>query len=881
MNRFSRIFPRRRFTEELSLEVCAHLEERMAELIEAGMDPTQARTRTYREFGNVGLVLEDSRAVWTYRWLESLTRDVHYAFRALARQKGFAAAACVTLALGVGASVAILELIDGLWLRPLGGAQGHEIVRLFGVTSHGRQHLFSYPEYEAFAHDTSAFQSLIAVGRRGVRIARPDGTRPLFLVNVVSGNLFEAFGIRAVVGRLVDGTDERFPPPNDRVVILGHSFWQRQFGGDPGVIGSSLRIESGQGTSLLTITGVLPAEFRDIETGDDRDLWLPVQTALQIFPRANFEARDRRWFTLLGRLASAASADQATTQVATVAARLARIWPASNTDRGAVVVSDLRYRLENAGMNGVVLLAVALAALLLCCVNVISLLLARNLSRRQELAIRVALGIDRLGLVRQLMVEHAVLGITGVVLGITLGAALIQVLPSLFVPAPGLAYARHFALNTRVVVIAAATAILAVALFGLVPSWRASDLQLVPALRGTGVTGSHSHGAYRVRRWLVVIQIGVSVVLLSGSGVFTKSLMNSRSARSGVSQTPLLVAWLGGAGEREAHVYREIVDRLRALPGVRDVAYATRVSLSLSGGGMMQRVSLPRSASLAGEPPVEVKFNSISTNFLRVTGVPIVRGRGFTDLDQTSGPPVALINEHGAARFWPDDDPVGKIIRTVETGVDHLIVGVTRNTPIDTIGEAPEPYIYLPFHRTPSREVTVVVSAGTNSAALAQPLRRALVSINPQLDPLTLTTMRDLIRFSTARTQLVTQLVSALAVFALLFTAVGLCGVVSFGVHQRISEIALRRALGAQRSEILALILRDVASLAWLGAVIGIPAALAATRLASALLFGVRPWDPGSLIVALVIPTLVVFAAGSYPAYLATRIAPLQGLRCE
>lgn len=879
MNLLTHWLKRRRFDQELASELEAHLLERTQELVDSGMDRRQAEMIARREFGNLTATLERGRDVWTLPTIESLFKDVRYGARTLARRPGFTAVIVITLALGIGANAAIFGLIDGLWLHPMGVTRPAEIARIFSTTPQDHEGLFSFPEYQAIAGQAGAFSAVVACGNRGVRIKAADGTHELLLVNVVSHNFFDALGVLPAAGRLFNAS---VPSVEHAVAVLGFTFWQRHFGGRRDIVGQALRVEHGSGDVVLTIIGVLPSTFRSLEAGGDRDLWIPAGSAVQIYGKGNFTSRDFRWFRVVGRLAPNASVERARSQVRILTARLTQEWPASNAGRSANVVSDLEYRVKQAGGNGVALVSVALLVVLLCCLNVANLLLARNLVRRTEFSVRLALGVERLRLARQLIIENALLGIGGLALGLALGSVLIQLLPALFVPPPGMTAFLNFRFDARVVVFSAAVALAALFIFGAVPAWRAASVDPAPALRGSSTGVQFSPAAHRLRRWCVVAQIGISLVLLAGSGALVESLFNSRSSKSGYAARPLLLAWLGGAGKWNAASFAPVLDRVHALPQVKEIGFAIRAPLSLSGNGYAQRVLFPGRADPRYRTPIEIKFNSISSNFLAMLGTPVLRGRGFAELDQTNGPLTALVNEEMARRFWPNEDPVNKTIRLVDRGnAEYRIVGVVRNAPINDVGELPEPYLYLPFWRNPEEELTLVIDAGADPLSLAQPVRRTLAAIDSNLDPFSITTFSDLLRFSTSLYQLAAELVSSLGLLALVITSVGLYGIVSFNISQRVREIGIRTALGAEPRDTMTLVLSEVAVLSGLGMLIGLPCAMIAIRLASGLLFGAGPFDPGVFVSALAILALVLFLAGFGPARRATRIDPVSALRYE
>lgn len=869
---------RRRFDRELAAEIDEHIRERAEELMESGMSREDADQRARREFGNSTLTVERSRDIWSFPRIESFFKDIRYAVRSLRHQPVFTIVVAVTLALGIGANAAIFGLVDALWFRPLAVPEPSRVLRIFQVTSQDSEGEFSFPEYQAMAEQANAFDGVVALGHRGIRITAADGTHELLLVNVISDNFFRTLRVKPELGSL-PGMEIHQAQASAPVVAIGYTFWQRHFGGSADAIGHTLRIERDGRTALLTVIGVLPPTFREIQNGSDRDVWMPIETARQIYPQPNFTAREARWFMLLGRMGPGTTPQLAQSQIQTIAGRLTEEWPGTNKGRSAVVMSDLDYRVRAAGGNGPVLLGVAFLMVLLCAVNVANLLLARNLGRRTEIGVRLALGVHRFRLARQLMTENALLGALGLGLGVVVGRSLIQLLPALFVPAPGFSIVYAFRFDTRVLIFSIAVSAIAVGVFGVLPSLRASRLDLVTALKGT--SRSVSPSGNRVRRWLVVAQIAVSLTLLAGAGALVESFVRSRSEESGFTQKPLLVAWLGGAGRLPAIKAQEIEERVRAVPGVSDVAICTRAPLSLSGGGYAQAVTFPGRPDLHLEAPLEIKFNSVSSNFLRVTGTPLLRGREFDEADQTSGPLAALINQRMAQRFWPKDDPIGKTIRIVSKNAEYRIIGVVANAPINAIGEQPEPYVYLPFRRDPTDELTVIAATTGNAAALASPVRRVLIAIDRSFDPYTVSTFQDLVRFSTGQFQLTAILVSSLGVIAVLLTAIGVYGMVSFGVRQRTREIGIRSALGAARGEMFAMVLRDVCKFAAIGMAIGIPCAVAGTYAARSLLFGVRPWDPGSYFGACLVLSAVLLIASFGPAHYATRIDPITALREE
>jgi predicted permease len=448
----------------------------------------------------------------------------------------------------------------------------------------------------------------------------------------------------------------------------------------------------------------------------------------------------------------------------------------------------------------------------------------------------------------------------------------------LLVQPPALQPILDFHLDLRVLLFSVAVSLATVAFFGLAPAWRTSKSDLVTSLKERASSAERPGRGLQPRHWLSVSQISISLILLAGTGLLVQSFLNSRTL-NGLGRKPLLETWLFATGRQTSTLYREALDRVRAFPSVKEVAFASRAPLSLSEGGMSQLITFPEHPETSNQP-VEIKYNSISSNYLQLMGTALLRGRFFSQLDQTSGPPVALISETMARRFWPQEDPIGKIIRLKnEKEQDCRIVGVVQDVPINAIGEKPEPYLYLPYWRNPTDSFTMVIETGPDPLALAQPIRRRLLAVSHDLDPFMITTQSELVRYAAGQYQITAELVSALGFLGLSLTAVGLYGVISYGVSQRVREIGIRMALGAERGAVLATVLREVAVLGAIGIGFGLPLAFSFARSASALLFGVTPWDWLAFSSAIAVLVVALFAAGIVPANRATRVDPVRALR--
>ena len=812
-----------------------------------------------------------------------LINDIRHAIRQLRRAPSFTLTAVLTLALGIGSASAIFCLMDNYGLHPLRVPHPGEIVRVFATTPQDPDGMFTYTEYEAIAQRATALRSVVALGRRGNLMPRADGTSALLLTNVVSTGFFPALGVKPVLGRTftpADAATLRTHPG----VLLGYSFWQREFSGDRNIAGRQITLLRGKDTRYkVDIWGVLPAQFREIDNGMDRDLWMPAESWAAMGNPGDLNSRDFRWLLVLGRLAPRASVAQVNDQVSAIAKGWRAADAALNHDRDARAVSDFRYRMQSAGTQGLVLLAIVAAVVLLATLNVAHLLLARALARNPEVALRLALGARRTRLGRQLLIENVLLCVLSLAAGLLVATGIAALLPRLLVNEPAMlvqvgSAAGGFQIDFRVFVFASVMALGTMLLLALVPLRQVSRPELLPAVQAGAVAHTDARSPL-TRRAAICLQIAVSFALLVSTGVLVRSFVNARTNSIGLTRKQVLLLW---TQDPDANMREEIVTRLRTILGVERVAYAIRSPLSLSEGGIAVKVLLPSHPEL--RDPIGIKFNAVSPDFLNVIGTRVIRGRGFTKEDDQNGPPVVLINQAMAQKYWPGQNPIGQIVKLtgpVEGGGEARIVGVTENASINSIHEIPEPYLYVPFHLSTMGEVTFALQTGVNAMSLAKPARDALIHIHPLLDPMMVTSLPELIRYKAGEYQMMAELVSALGCIGLILTIVGLYGYLAFRVTQRRREIGIRMALGASREATSLLVFRDTAGMGVIGLALGVLLAGGTSRLESSLLFGVSPLDAFSLTGALGVLAFAIVAASWLPARRAASIDPMQALRTE
>ncbi|MGC1423797.1 MAG: ADOP family duplicated permease [Terracidiphilus sp.] len=812
-----------------------------------------------------------------------LGNDIRYAFRQLRRAPGFAATAVLTLALGIGSSSAIFCIMDALWLHPMPVPHQRELVRVFSTTAQDSDGMFTFPDYLTFAQRATALRGLAAIGRRGSLMPRADGTSAMLLTNIVSNNFFDLLGVNPFLGRIFTAQDSSTLRTHPGL-LLSYRCWQREFNGDPHIVGRQISVRRGEHTiNQVEIWGVLPADFREIDANSDRDLWMPTETWAALNGPSDLTSKEFRWFNLIGRLAPDATVAQVGDEVAAIAGSLAAADPANNLGRGARAISDLRYRLQSAGASGVVLFAIVAGVLLLSTVNVAHLLMARAFSRYSEVALRISLGGRRWVVARQLLIENTLLCILGWIAGLGVAAAIAALAPRLLVSEPAMLSSwestTRFAIDWRVFVFGGLLATATMLMLALVPLVQVRRPELVPALQASfaGRTTGRTPAFRRAAIWL---QIGISFALLVSTGALVRSFLNTKTNDIGITRNQVLVAF---TQEPEAPMRDAVLANLRALPGVQHVAYAIRSPLMLSEGGIAAKATLPSHPEI--HDPLEIKYNAVSPDYLNVTGTRILRGRGFTSADDANGPTNVVISQAMERKFWPASDPIGQVVHLPGflngKDLDARIIGIAEDAPINQIGEISEPYMYLPFHLSQMGEITFVIETSQNAMALAQTARQVFIHANPLLDPMMLTSLPELIRYSAGNYQMMAELVSALGFIGLALTVVGLYGFLAFRVNQRRREIGIRMALGASRETTALLILRDTAGMAAVGLALGLLLAIAATRLEASVLFGVHPLDALSLIIAIGVLALAITLAAWLPARRAASIDPVQALRTE
>jgi predicted permease len=867
--RLRSLFHRHQLDADLDEEIRYHLERQIELNRQAGMSADAALDAARRAFGGVQQRVEECRDARGLQLVETTAQDVRYALRALGRSPGFTAVAVVSLALGIGANTSIFSFVNAVLLRPLPYPESNRLVvlreRPLRSETTVNVHPLNFIEWRARAR---SFQALALVQTIPTNVLSADGAEQVANVQTTA-ELFRVFGVRPQLGRAF--SEEEARPGGPALAILGHGFWQRRFAGDPGVLGRQLAVSDG----VLTIIGVAPPGLRIGLTEPD------LYTALPIDP-ARPDAIGSRSFQCYGRLKPGTGVDAARSEMATIAAALAEQYP---LDEGyTVFVSRLHDYLVADGRTGLrVLMGVVAVVLVIACVNLAGLLLARGLARRRELAVRVSLGAGRGRLVRQLVIESLTLatfgGLAGLVVAFWATRALVALVPG----ALTLGTAEPIRLDTASVIFTMGLAGVTAVVFGLVPAWQATRVepQMSLAAHTRGGTADRRH--HGLRGVLVVVQVALAVVLLVGAGLLLRTFTALALVDPGFApaETITMRLFLGDrpAAERVALLDR-MLERVHAVPGVK--AAGTIQFLPLSG--MTCGTGFWLEGQTPGAPAQALPTNCslVSGRFFAALGIPIREGRGFEARDRADSPRVVVVNHAFAGRYFPEGRAIGR--RVLVAGPNQAwaeIVGVSGDSHHEGLTSAPAPTVFLLHAQAPGYITSLVVRTAGDPRAEAASIRRAIQEVDPTQAVSAVRTLEQYLDESLARPRLYAALVTSFAFLAVTLAVVGVYGLLAYVVSQRTHEIGIRMALGAARDDIFRVVLRHGVVLVVSGLAIGLIVAAGLRGLVSALLFGVTASDPVAYGSAAVLLLVAACTAAAVPAYRAARVDPIVALRDE
>jgi len=866
------VFAKRQNDKNLDDEVHAYIEILAEEKTREGMTPEDARRAARLELGGIEQVKEDVREVRAGAWLDSLLQDLRYGARMLRKNPAFTAIAVLTLALGIGANTAIFSVVNAVLLRPLPYIHPEQLMIIRETSQRVGIHSPSYPDFLDWRAQSRTIAQMSALNNRAFNlsgVAQPENINGYG----VSPNCLSLLGVRPYLGR--DFLPSEETPGTAPVVMLSYALWQSHLGADPDAIGKTITLDG----RSFTIIAVLPPNLR---LDDKTDAIAPIG----VWAADMMERGDRGDMEVLGRFAPGSTLQQARAELDTVAINLQKAYPVQNADIG-INVTTLRDQLVGDTRPAIlVLFGAVVFVLLIACVNVANLFLVRGAARSREIAVRQACGASRSRIIRQMLTESFLLAAIGGALGILVGALGVFGLKHLI--STDMLQGINIGVDRNVMLFTAAMVILVAIAFGLVPAWQASQPRVQETLKEGGRSATSSVAQHRLRGVLAMAETALALILLVGAGLMMKSMYHLLQVNPGFQSDRVLTMEMDlrtaqySKSSARINFWQQLLDKIRAIPGVEKAALGTVVPLTGShsrGDITIDGVPIPD----PGKFP-HPDYHYISPDYTNVLSIPLMRGRTCTDADTETALPVALINATMARRYWPNEDPVGKRFHWGHPGSKDpwiTIVGVVGDTKLYGLSNPSRLEIYLPFRQEPPPDMYLILRSAVDPASLTSSVRDAAAAIDKDQPVFNVTTMRQLVDDSVSTPHLTLVLLGLFSGLALVLAAIGIYGVISYSVQQRTHEIGIRMALGAQHSNVLRLVVGHGVKLAAVGIVIGIAAAFGLMRLMTSLLFGVSANDPFTFAAAALVLLLVAVAACYIPARRAIAVDPMNALRYE
>ena len=865
---------------DLDSELRFHLEREIAANIAAGMSPSHAREAALREFGGVDQIREECSDMRKVNWPQDLVQDVQYGARILRKSPAFAAIAIATLALGIGANTAIFSVVYTVLLRPLPFPNPAQLVFVFeakpqeGISGTGT----SYDNLTEWRAQNHVFADLAAIQNHALTLTGRGGDPADVDTIIVTPELLPLLGARPLAGRIFLAADEnRGAAP---VVIISENLWRDRFGADPAIIGSPITLDKRQ----FTVVGIMPAQFRfPLPAPADR-IWIPLVDD-PLFG-SWMDRPGGHWVQVIGRLKPGVSMAQAQAEMDAIAARLAKKNPTEN-DGWIIRFTPLQQAIVgNTKTALLVLLGAVGLVLLIACANISNLLLARATARSKEIALRIALGAGRPRVLRQLLTESAVLGLLGGAIGVLIAYWGVRTLTALLPPDLPLVY--EVRVDVWVLGFALLISFLASGIFGLAPAMFAADSNLQLSLREDAGRAGEPGKRRFARSFLAAAEVALAMVLLVAAGLLLRSFFTLTSVSPGFDAQNLVTAEVSlpqfqySKPEQWTAFSDELLRRLGAQPGMSDTAMA--VPVPLAEGFINLGFKIAGNPPLPPSLPFTADYGSVSPNYFRVMRIPLLRGRFFTDQDNSSTPRVALISEALAHQYFANQDPIGQQLIfgfPPQPGLSREIVGVVGDVRDVSLGKAPEPMMYVPYRQAPVWGGQLVVRSALSPGSVSAAIREQVREVDKDLPITHMGTMASVLDDSVGQPRFRTWLLGLFGLLALILAAAGIFGVISYSVSRRTHEIGIRITLGASPQNVLRLILGESARLVVIGLVIGAAASLALSRYLATLLFGVRATDPLTFAAVAVLLAAVALAAAYVPTRRAMRVDPMVALRHE
>ncbi|HTV59695.1 MAG TPA: ABC transporter permease [Verrucomicrobiae bacterium] len=867
--------------ERLNEEIDQHIALQTAEFLRAGIPPAEARRQALLKFGAVEAIKEDYRAERGLLSLDTLLQDLRFALRMLRKSPGFTAVVILTLALAIGANSAIFSFVYGVLLAPLPYRNASRLVVLNETTPRVGLVSVSYPNFLDWRAQSRSFSQMAYVEQMSFNLAGPGVSRPENIQgDSVSPDFLSLIGVRPFLGR--DFQPSEAQPGAPRVLLLSHRLWESHFAADPNVVGRSITLDG----NVFVIVGVLPPDYRSL---DKMDVMLPIGVWATNNPNAASRS-DRGDSTVVGLLAPGCSFAQARAEMQGIAARLAKEYPAANDQFGVRLRPIRGAFVGNLQTEILVLFAAVLFVLLIASANVANLFLVRGAARGKEIALRIAVGASRSRIVRQLLTESFVLAFLGGALGLAFALGGIRLITRLM-PHDVLAGAT-IALNGAVLLFTAGVVLLAALVFGIVPALHSAKWDVQAELKEGGRTVGAGASQNRLRAILAVAEISLALVLLAGAGLMLRSLYRLINVDPGFQPHRVLTMEMYLSSERYSRdpavlsFWSQVLDGVRALPGVESAALGTNLPLTESHGRTditIEGMALPKPGSF---PHPDV--HTITPGYVRTLGMVLQRGRAFTEDDNASAPLVALVNEKLARQYWPSQDPIGKRFMWGRFDPSSpnppkwvTVVGVVDDTKMYGLANPSRLEVYDPLSQDVNRDMDLVVKSRLDSSSLTAEIRGVVASVDKDEPIFAIATMNEILSDDVASPRLTLLLLGLFSALALILAALGIYGVISYSVAQRTHEIGVRLTLGAQPVDVLRMVLSQGGKIALAGIVVGIVAAFVLTRLMSSLLFSVSAGDPATFAAVAALLALVAVFACYLPARRAMRVDPMVALRYE
>ena len=878
-SRIGGLFSGRRPAQEFERELESHLAMLIEENLRRGMPPAEAERAARIRLGGLTQLKETNRELRGLPFIETFLQDARYAWRMLRKNPGFTAVAVLTLALGIGANTAIFSVVYAVLLKPLPYAHPEQLVTAFqantqeGVPEDG----VSYPNFEEWRAQNHDFSELAGITAHQLTLTG-RGEPSVVDTSVVTPEHFALLDVKPLHGRVFFPAEGKQGAPP--VVIISENLWRGTLGADPRILGSSIILDK----RPFTVVGIMPAGFRSPFIETKQEVWIPlVQDPLFGSWMAR---RAGHWLPVFGRLKPGVSIAQAQAEMDAISDRLAREFPAENKGWTVRLVPLQKEIVGDVRTALLVLLGAVGLVLLIACANIANLLLTRATSRSKEIAVRTALGAGRARIIRQLLSETAVLGLLGGIIGIALAYAGVQVLGSLM--PENLPRLNPIRVDNFVLAFALVLSAIASVAFGLVPAIFSANSNIQGSLRDGGGRSGESLNRRRARSFLAAAEISLAMVLLVAAGLLLRSFSKLTSVSPGFETHSIVKAEVSlpqfqySTPPQWIAFSDKLLAQVQAQPGMQDTAVA--VPLPIVNG----KINL--GFDIVGAPPASAAesrladYASVSPEYLRVMGIPLLAGRFFNQQDILSAPRVSVISKTFAQRYFPNQDPIGKRLNfgfPPNPDVEREIVGIVGDVRDVSLGEAPGPMMYVPFAQAPFWGANLVVKSTLSTSAVAAAIRQEVQNIDRDLPVTDVAKLPDLIDASVSQQRFRTFLLGLFAAMALILAATGIFGVIAYSVACRTNEIGIRLALGASRSAILRMILRETLLLTLAGLLVGIPCALAASHFVGHLLFGVSANDPVTLAAVAFTLAAVAAFAGFLPARRAMRVDPVIALRHE